>query len=156
MLPLVTQIHFHDIAVERRRGQRHPIGLPVGGEIRAVVEDISETGLALSSNRALGVADVFEIELPVAGKVCVTVIWAEGGMVGGEFLAPITRAAVSAARLRSPRAPAELPAVEPLIIVGSAWADAPPYGLTVGVAFATALVGAMFAAALLTGRLGLS
>lgn len=153
MLPLATRIQFEASSAERRRQPRHALGLPVEGAIRAIVENISETGLALNTDAMLGAGDTFEIEIPVVGLVGARVAWAEDAMVGAEFLAPISRAAVSAARLRSPFEPLAADADTPVMFSGTTLSDAPRYGLTIGVMCAFALVAAMFLAALLTAPL---
>ena len=149
MLPLATRIQFEAPSAERRRRPRHALGLPVEGAIRAVIENISESGLALTTDAPLRVGNEFEFELPVAGVVSARVAWAEDAMVGAEFLTSISRAAVSAARLRSP--------FEPLPVGSEASPAASPaalpirrYQLAIGVMGAFAVVVAMFLAALLT------
>lgn len=150
MLPLATRITFEAPSVERRRQPRHSLGLPIEGAIRAVIENISETGLALNTDAPLSAGDTFEVELPIAGLVGARVAWAEDAMVGAEFLAPIPRAAVSAARLRSPFEPLPTDANAAAVTDAAPLASAQRYGVAIGVMCAFALVAAMFVAALLT------
>ena len=150
MLPLATRIQLEPETIDRRGSERHALGLPVAGAILAVVENISETGLALRTEAALALGDTFEVELPDDGAVAARVAWVDDGIVGGEFLVPLTRAAVSAARLRSPFEPIATGPDTPVVYVGTGLPDTPRYGLAIGVMCAFVLVGAMFVVALLT------
>jgi hypothetical protein len=146
MLPLATQIRVDLPDTERRRAPRHEMALPVGGPTRAVIENLSETGLALLTGAPLAVGTTFDIELPLAGTVAARVAWSEDGLFGCEFLQPIAHAAVSAARLRSPFEPQPAPEAVTVAVP----AIEPRYGLAAGVMLAFALVAAMFIAAMLT------
>jgi hypothetical protein len=148
MLPLAIQIRV-EAPAERRSAPRHAVGLAVSGTIRAVVENISETGLALRTNAPLAVGDRFDVELPLAGMVPARVAWTEDELVGCEFAVPIGKAAVSAARLRSPFDAPE-PAATALAVAGAASPPAPRYDLAIGVMLAFAAVAAMFIAAMMT------
>ena len=151
MLPLATRIQVQDDTAERRRTRRHPLGLAVEHGGRAVVENLSETGLALQTDARLAVGDSFEIELPLSGAVVAVVAWAEDGVLGCEFATPISRAAVSAARLRSP-----FDAPEASVAAAQGGASLalpqpePRYAVAMGVMAAFTAVAAMFVAAMLT------
>jgi hypothetical protein len=147
MLPLATQIRVEVPASERRRARRHAMALPVQGPTRAVIENLSETGLALLTSAPLAVGSTFEVELPLAGTVTARVAWSEDGLFGCEFEQPVAHAAVSAARLRSPFEP-QSDVVSPSAVAAPDAAPRPV--LTAAVMLAFAVVAAMFIAALLT------
>lgn len=155
MLPLATQIRVEVSSSERRRKPRHQLALEVSGPTRAVIENISETGLALRTQGALGLGDTVEVELPLAGTVTARVAWAEDELFGCEFVEPIGRAAVSAARLRSPfDTPASAGTHE--VLVWTAPDGGARYGLAMGVMLACLLVAAMFIAAMMTAPIAIS
>ena len=76
-----------------------------------------------------------------------SVAWSEDGLFGCEFLQPIARAAVSAARLRSPFEP-QPDAASPSVVAAPEVTPRPVVAAAVMLAFA--VVAAMFVAALLT------
>jgi hypothetical protein len=147
MLPLATQIRLEHPDSERRRAPRHAVALAVAGPSRAVIDNLSESGLALVTNAPLSVGSTFDIELPLAGTVTARVAWSEEGLFGCEFQQPIARAAVSAARLRSPFEP-QASVVEAATVAVPELAPRPVLAVAVMLAFAA--VAAMFVAALLT------
>ncbi|MEO6153946.1 MAG: PilZ domain-containing protein [Croceibacterium sp.] len=155
MLPLATRIQVDAHATERRSTHRHAVGLAVDGPNRAIVDNLSQTGLALQTNAALSIGDTFEIELPLVGTVLATVAWAEDGQFGCELAVPISKAAVSAARLRSPF---DAPKLSVSVTGGAAApVEAPSrYGMAIGVMAAFAAVAAMFVTALLTAPFAVS
>ncbi|WP_395622461.1 PilZ domain-containing protein [Sphingomonas daechungensis] len=71
-------------------------GMPV------VIHDISTTGVLLQTAAKLEPFDDFEIDLPEIGATSAFVVWNSGEYFGCEFANPVSRAAVSAALLRSP------------------------------------------------------
>ncbi|MBV9560942.1 MAG: PilZ domain-containing protein [Bradyrhizobium sp.] len=154
MLPLATQIRLELPSTERRRKPRHPLALEVSGPTRAIIENISETGLALRTSAVLLLGETVELELPIAGTVTARVAWAEDELFGCEFADPIGKGAVSAARLRSPFDAPAATAHEVLV-----WTRAEPhahYGVAMGVMLAFLLVAAMFVAAMMTAPIAIS
>ena len=59
--------------------------LPGGGIIDCVVKDLSDTGARLQVVNALSVPERFELLIPGAKSVQVTVVWRKERMVGVRF-----------------------------------------------------------------------
>ena len=73
---------------------------------KVVIHDLSSTGMLIETAANLAPFDSLEIELPEAGLAQALVIWNSGRYFGCEFKNRLSRAAVSASRLRSlPNAP---------------------------------------------------
>ncbi len=73
-----------------------------GVAANVLVHNVSATGLLFESELALAEGERIEIDLPHAGATWARVIWTGGRLVGCQFDAPISAAALSAAQLRSP------------------------------------------------------
>lgn len=106
MALLLAQLS-QDASEERRRSGRRMLrlGAAVGAGLpswRAVILNLSETGLMLHTAGPLAVNDMFEVELPEVGLIEAQVVWANGTDYGCQFVNPISKAAVSAALLKSP------------------------------------------------------
>jgi len=107
---LVMLAHFedNDRRQERRGSRRRTLNLHVPGGPHAaggrivIIHDLSTTGLLLETNAALGLGSPLAIELPHAGRCSATVVWNSGKLFGCQFDTPISKAAVSAALLKSP------------------------------------------------------
>lgn len=84
---------------------------PGQGAVKAVVHNLSETGILIESPLDLAVGEAINFELPHAGVVSATVMWASGGFFGCEFAQPIAPSGISAALLK---AEFETPATHPL------------------------------------------
>jgi len=91
-----------------RRTLRLQSTIAEGGE-DVVIHDISHTGLLLETAAFLADRQSLDVELPEVGLVRATVVWRSGRYVGCRFARPVSKAAVSAALLRSPAAD-QLPA----------------------------------------------
>lgn len=72
---------------------------PCGSNV--IVRDLSLTGLMAETSAELEPGDIFEVELPYQGRTRATVVWRDGRAFGCQFEQPISRAAMSAALLRS-------------------------------------------------------
>jgi hypothetical protein len=59
--------------------------LPGGGVIDCVVKDLSDTGARLQVANVLSIPDHFELQIPGARSVQVTVVWRKGRMMGVRF-----------------------------------------------------------------------
>ena len=88
-----------------RRKLRLGSTLSEGGQ-DVVIHDLSVTGVLLQTSAKLEPFDDLEIDLPEVGPTNAFVVWSSGEYFGCEFARPIPRAAISAALLRSPIAPA--------------------------------------------------
>lgn len=89
----------------RTRRKRLRLELPSSPELLGaivLIHDLSETGIMIQTSAKLAVGDRFEVELPRAGSTTAQVIWTRETTYGCEFIAPISKAAVSAALLLSP------------------------------------------------------
>ncbi|WP_305098402.1 helix-turn-helix domain-containing protein [Croceibacterium aestuarii] len=90
-----------------RASDRLQLSLPVNGAsdtlgIKAIVHNLSETGLLLQTHASLAIGETFWIDLPETGQCRASVIWSDDTYFGCRFDKPLTRAALSAARLQSP------------------------------------------------------
>ena len=107
LLSLLAQIRIDPHDGEQRRSARRVLRLEVesavaDGAVRAVVRNLSETGLLIETAAPLKVGDGLTVDLPEAGAVVAKVIWARQPFYGCEFAKAVARGAVSAALLRSP------------------------------------------------------
>ncbi|MDJ0978697.1 MAG: PilZ domain-containing protein [Erythrobacter sp.] len=68
---------------------------------RALIHDLSETGLRLETTSALEQGETLIVELPFVGVTEASVVWSKDNSYGCEFLTPVSKAAVSAALLKS-------------------------------------------------------
>ena len=100
--------HFEpSLAARKQREPRRKLlldaeGAPAsGGTTEVQVHNISATGLLLECAAALEAGETIEIDLPQAGPTPARIVWASGTLFGCQFDAPISDAALSAARLRS-------------------------------------------------------
>lgn len=111
MLPLLAEIRSDAPAADQREAARRTLRLEVAldraGDANALIHNLSETGLLIGTGAEVSVGDRLVVELPHAGPTGATVVWSRGGFAGCEFDSPLSRAAVSAALLKSP---ADLPA----------------------------------------------
>lgn len=73
----------------------------VADQTPARVHDLSETGLRLETSAGFDIGETLLVELPFVGETVARVIWNEKNSYGCEFMAPVGKAAVSAALLRS-------------------------------------------------------
>ena len=110
---------------EERYADRHDLALPAevsasGGTGRVEILNASSTGLLVRSDLPLELGEMIEVDLPHAGAQRARVVWGNDGFYGCALTTPVTRAAVSAARLRSqPTGPASPAAGEtPEVSVG--------------------------------------
>lgn len=107
MALLLAQLSEESSSTEKRRSDRRTLRL--GAAVasgspswRAVILNLSETGLMLQTAGPLTVNDMFEVELPEIGLIEARVVWANGTDYGCQFSCPIPKAVVSAALLQSP------------------------------------------------------
>jgi len=107
---LVMLAHFEeaDAGRDRRSARRRILNLQVpgasdhGSGTMVVIHDLSSTGLLLEATTPLRVGSALAVELPRAGTCPARVVWKSGSLFGCQFDSPISKAAVSAALLRSP------------------------------------------------------
>ena len=106
-MPLLAELRTDPVPRDRRRRSRRTLRLevadaPDGASGRAVVRNLSETGLLLETAEPLQNGDSISVELPEAGTVVARVVWSRAPFFGCEFAAPVSRGSVSAALLKSP------------------------------------------------------
>ena len=77
-------------------------GTPADGEgVPVTIHNISATGILLECDIPIGVDEELRIELPRAPGTMAHVVWTSGHFAGCRFAAPLDKAVLSAARLRS-------------------------------------------------------
>jgi PilZ domain len=93
---------------DRRIGSRRKLRLDLSLEQTGdavTIHDISATGMLIETRAELAAFDAFEIDFPEAGIAEATVVWNSGSFYGCQFHEGLSKAAVSAALLRSVPAP---------------------------------------------------
>jgi len=152
----LTEPHTSDPRSNVRRTLRlHTPAHSPRGVAAALIHDLSEGGLRIEAEARLDVNEIIGVELPEAGIVEARIVWVADGFGGCRFLQPVSRAAVSAALLRSPaphgsaKAPdlpelpmigmVEQPPAERAFVEIDDWSTRTPAGLTFA-ALAIALV----------------
>jgi hypothetical protein len=96
--------HFQELDPngDRRRSPRRALKLGVGeGGEPVTVHDLSLTGALIETSVPMLVGAIFEIDLPVAGKVEAEIVWNSGEYYGCQFRFPIAPSALSAALLQA-------------------------------------------------------
>lgn len=97
---------------DERGATRRTLHLGVNGKFgtqgAATVHNLSATGLLVETALPLGEGETISVDLPEAGEVTATVIWADPPMLGCRFDRPLSSAALSAAQLRSAVFPANV------------------------------------------------
>jgi hypothetical protein len=119
MDPLQAAISFTPSSQGRRRSARRTLrlGIAVSSSqdwTKALIHDLSETGLMIETAAELVEGETILCDLPVAGSTEAQIIWNWQNYYGCEFLTPITKAAVSAAVLQTSFAPFD-PAAQPRV-----------------------------------------
>lgn len=94
--------HLSDRRVAHRRALSLAIdGTSDAGGMRALVHDLSETGLLFETSARLDAGDEFDVVLPHVETIRARVVWSSGNFYGCEFQQRISPGSVSAALLRS-------------------------------------------------------
>lgn len=99
--PLIAQI-----LQDERGSVRFTLRLTTGvtsaaDQSRALIHDLSETGMRLISDTSFEIGEPLVIELPLLGSTQARIIWSKENSYGAEFLEPVSKATISAALLRS-------------------------------------------------------
>ena len=107
MLPLRAEIRTDVPIADARSAARRTLRLEVpayssADATKALIHNLSETGLLVETAADLQVGEALQIDLPHAGPTTALVIRRSGAFIGCEFAAPVSKAAVSAALLRNP------------------------------------------------------
>lgn len=72
-----------------------------GVAARVMLHNLSATGVLVETEAALDVAQLIHLNLPEAGQVAASIIWTSDNLYGCKFARPLSRAALSAAKLRN-------------------------------------------------------
>jgi hypothetical protein len=112
---MLAQIAFDPQTDEQRRLPRRALQLEVAGESSAIVRNLSQLGLLIETPKVLEVGDRVAVELTKGVPAEAHVIWARTPFYGCEFARPVSRAAVSAALLRSPIEEPPIPLLGPAV-----------------------------------------
>lgn len=91
---------------EQRYAHRHSLLLMAqasadGAAARAVIHNLSSTGLLIEAELPVEVGDEVSVDLPYIESKRAIVVWSSENFHGCEFDSPVSEAIVSAARLRS-------------------------------------------------------
>jgi hypothetical protein len=102
-MPIAARLE-HFPGSDRRSAERRKLRL--GSTLEATgeevaIHDISTTGMLIETAAKLAPFDALEIDLPYTGVTRALIVWSSGPYYGCVFSEPISRAAVSAALLRS-------------------------------------------------------
>jgi hypothetical protein len=106
MVPLAAAIITEQSSPDGRAAVRRSLRLDVSAHAadhvtRALVLNISETGILIETVLDLQVGEILRLDIPEASASRVRVIWKDKLLVGCEFVEPVSTGAVSAARLMS-------------------------------------------------------
>lgn len=96
--------HFQELEPngDRRRSPRRALRLGLGdGGDSVTIHDLSLTGALIETSLPMLVGAIFEVELPVAGKVEAEIVWNSGEYYGCQFSLPIAPSTLSAALLQA-------------------------------------------------------
>lgn len=107
MVPLIAEIRTEPAISDQRAAVRLTLRLGVaayssGNATKALILNLSETGLLIETSVKLAVGETLRVDVPVSSESTARVVWTEGLLVGCEFVVPISKAAVSAAQLQTP------------------------------------------------------
>lgn len=102
----IAEIPSESRSPDSRQEPRHQLRLAAeitssGNAAAVVMLDLSESGMMISTPAELAVDEILAVDLPEAGEAEARVAWKRMSLYGCLFLSPVTRAAISAARLKS-------------------------------------------------------
>lgn len=110
MLPRIAYISEVSEDADRRAAARRKVHLPATDDVtvrgpRAIILDLSETGLRLQCHSLPDVGETMLIDLPLEGAVAARIVWQAEGECGAQFERRVSKASISAAILSSPARP---------------------------------------------------
>jgi len=103
--PLLANLS--DPSAHRARGAKRrslsltAMGQTQGTAVKAIIHNLSETGLLLQTEAALKQDEIFQVGLSDEKLTEARVVWNDGELFGCEFLEPVSQATISAAILRA-------------------------------------------------------
>lgn len=91
---------------DERGSARRKISLTAGvanfsDQSWAIIHDLSETGLKLTSDTTFEKDETIIVELPLIGATEARIVWSDRNSFGAEFVEPVSKGTVSAALLQS-------------------------------------------------------
>ena len=107
-MALIAHVRVDPVSADARGADRRSLRLEVdaassSGASRAIIHNLSERGLLVeTAAEGFAVGKTVELALTGSGLVQARVVWSRGEFFGCEFEAPVAKAVVSAALLRSP------------------------------------------------------
>ncbi len=107
-MPIHARLDHLEERTDRRRAPRRTLRLEAAGGSssnpngKVLIHDLSLTGLLIETASSLPVGSKLQVELPEAGAVGAEVVWNTGRFYGCRFTKGISKAALSAALLRTP------------------------------------------------------
>ena len=93
----------YSYSADERGAERYRLLLPASAEkpgsgvIDIVVHDLSTGGFLVETQAPLSVGSEITLDIPQAGSIAAEVTWSSGSFFGGQFLEPLSPAAVTAA-----------------------------------------------------------
>jgi len=112
---IAAALESRDTGENRRATARRALRLEVPGRTpshttKALIHDLSTTGMLIETAADLSVDDLIQLDIPEAGQSAARVVWSSGEFFGCQFTTRISTGAVSAALLKTPfAAPSPLP-----------------------------------------------
>lgn len=117
-MPVKDALSKQDQIFEGRDSERIELMIEADGLVgsdkcvKVVLHNISTSGVLIETGQPLQLAQTIHVDVPEAGQVAAAVIWSSDQLYGCRFVKPLSRAALSAVKLRNPL-PSELdPAAE--------------------------------------------
>lgn len=99
--PLNAQLLFDERGAVRCKVRLTATVSSVHDEARALIHDLSETGLRLETASGFDLGETLIVELPFVGVVEAQVVRKDANSYGCQFVTPVSKATVNAALLRS-------------------------------------------------------
>jgi hypothetical protein len=101
--PLKGEILRDSRTAERRTLRLSANASPSETWSKVLIHDLSENGLMFETAADIELDEIVFVDLPRLGSIEARIVWQDDTSFGCEFLVPISRTAVNAALLRSPR-----------------------------------------------------
>lgn len=114
-MPFPATIETPASAADQRGDTRITLNLQATGTLDSgdlasvLIHDLSRTGLLIETDAVLVLGQAIWVALPQTGDVATRIVWNSGTLFGCRFEAPLSHAALSAARLRNPIPAAVVP-----------------------------------------------
>jgi hypothetical protein len=128
MTPLIAQLTTDAKQADRRGAARRTLNLQVHSQYLeadalVLIHNLSRNGLLIETMAPLEPGETIEVQLPEAGTTRARIVRSDGDYHGCRFISPISKAAVSAALLKSPSASYSNPLPAPQLAMAAALHD---------------------------------